>query len=211
MKKLSMKNTTGLVKSFLILTILNFSMSFSTSTYAKSTIEIDAAIESALNRFNDEIKGSQAFLDGARGTLVIPRMIKAGVILGMEYGEGALIVDGIKVQYYRAFSTSLGIQLGVGAKDLVILFFDDDAMDDFLYSSGWQAGVDGTVALWNMGAGGSIDTTESQDPIVGFVFGHKGIIAGLSMEGTKFTKIWPDSEGETDEADIEEFNETALD
>ena len=43
------------------------------------------------------------------------------------------------------------------------------------------------------------------------MFGHKGIIAGLSMEGTKFTKIWPDSEGETDEADIEEFNETALD
>ena len=211
MKKLFMTNNTAMFKSFLILTILNFSMSFSNFTFAKNTIEIDAAIESALTRFTDEIKGSQAFLDGARGTLVIPRMIKAGVILGMEYGEGALIVDGIKVQYYRAFSTSLGIQLGVGAKDLVILFFDDDAMDDFLYSSGWQAGVDGTVALWNMGAGGSIDTTESQDPIVGFVFGHKGIIAGLSMEGTKFTKIWPDSEGETDEADIEEFNETALD
>jgi len=211
MKKLFMTNNTAMFKGFLILTILNFSMSFSNFTFAKNTIEIDAAIESALTRFTDEIKGSQAFLDGARGTLVIPRMIKAGVILGMEYGEGALIVDGIKVQYYRAFSTSLGIQLGVGAKDLVILFFDDDAMDDFLYSSGWQAGVDGTVALWNMGAGGSIDTTESQDPIVGFVFGHKGIIAGLSMEGTKFTKIWPDSEGETDQADIEEFNETALD
>ena len=211
MKKLFMTNNTALFKGFLILTILNFSMSFSNFTFAKNTIEIDAAIESALTRFTDEITGSQVFLDGARGTLVIPRMIKAGVILGMEYGEGALIVDGIKVQYYRAFSTSLGIQLGVGAKDLVILFFDDDAMDDFLYSSGWQAGVDGTVALWNMGAGGSIDTTESQDPIVGFVFGHKGIIAGVSMEGTKFTKIWPDSEGETDEADIEEFNETALD
>ena len=211
MKKLFMTNNTALFKGFLILTILNFSMSFSNFTFAKNTIEIDAAIESALTRFTDEIKGSQAFLDGARGTLVIPRMIKAGVILGMEYGEGALIVDGIKVQYYRAFSTSLGIQLGVGAKDLVILFFDDDAMDDFLYSSGWQAGVDGAVALGRMGAGGSIDTTESQDPIVGFVFGHKGIIAGLSMEGTKFTKIWPDSEGETDEADIEEFNETALD
>ena len=84
-------------------------------------------------------------------------------------------------------------------------------MDDFLYSSGWQAGVDGSVALGNMGVGGSIDTTESQDPIVGFVFGHKGIIAGLSIEGTKFTKIWPDSEGETTEVDIDEFNEAALD
>ena len=205
------KKINPIIRYFLLIAIFNFSMSFSNLTLAKSTLEIDAAIESALNRLTEEIKGSQAYLDGARGTLVIPRMIKAGVILGMEYGEGALIVDGIKVQYYRAFSTSLGIQLEVGAKDLVVLFLDDDAMDDFLYSSGWQAGVDGSVALGNMGVGGSIDTTESQDPIVGFVFGHKGIIAGISIEGTKFTKIWPDSEGETDEADIDEFNEAALD
>ena len=198
-------------KYFLLSLFLLLSLNFSQSTSARNSNEIDASIESALDRFSEEVQGSQGYLDGARGILVIPRMIKAGVVLGMEYGEGALIVDDIKVQYYRAFSTSLGIQLGVGAKDLVILFFDDEAMDDFLYSSGWQAGVDGAVALWTMGAGGSIDTTESQDPIVGFVFGHKGIIAGVSFEGTKFTKIWPDAEEDTEEEDIEEFNENALD
>lgn len=197
-------------KYFLLSLFLLLSLNFSQTTSARNSNEIDASIESALDRFSEEVQGSQGYLDGARGILVIPRMIKAGVVLGMEYGEGALIVDDIKVQYYRAFSTSLGIQLGVGAKDLVILFFDDEAMDDFLYSSGWQAGVDGAVALWTMGAGGSIDTTESQDPIVGFVFGHKGIIAGVSFEGTKFTKIWPDAEEDTEE-DIEEFNENALD
>ena len=198
-------------KYFLLSLFLLLSLNFSQTTTARNSNEIDASIESALDRFREEIQGSQGYLDGARGILVIPRMIKAGVVLGMEYGEGALIVDDIKVQYYRAFSTSLGIQLGVGAKDLVILFFDDEAMDDFLYSSGWQAGVDVAVALWTMGGGGSIDTTESQDPIVGFVFGHKGIIAGVSFEGTKFTKIWPDAEEDTEEEDIEEFNENALD
>ena len=198
-------------KYFLLSLILLLTVNFTETTSAKNSNEIDASIESALARFSEEVQGSQGYLDGARGILVIPRMIKAGVVLGMEYGEGALIVDDIKVQYYRAFSTSLGIQLGVGAKDLVILFFDDEAMDDFLYSSGWHAGVDGAVALWTMGAGGSIDTTESQDPIVGFVFGHKGIIAGVSFEGTKFTKIWPDAEEDTEEEDIEEFNENALD
>ena len=198
-------------KYFLLSLFLLLSLNFSQTTSARNSNEIDASIESALDGFSEEVQGSQGYLDGARGILVIPRMIKAGVVLGMEYGEGALIVDDIKVQYYRAFSTSLGIQLGVGAKDLVILFFDDEAMDDFLYSSGWQAGVDGAVALWTMGAGGSIDTTESQDPIVGFVFGHKGIIAGVSFEGTKFTKIWPDAEEDTEEEDIEEFNENALD
>ena len=198
-------------KYFLLSLFLLLSLNFTQTSSAKNSNEIDAAIESALDRFSEEVQGSQGYLDGARGILVIPRMIKAGVVLGMEYGEGALIVDDIKVQYYRAFSTSLGIQLGVGAKDLVILFFDDEAMDDFLYSSGWQAGVDGAVALWNMGTGGSIDTTESQDPIVGFVFGHKGLIAGESLEGTKFTKIWPDAEEDSEEENIEEFNENALD
>ena len=198
-------------KYFFLSLILLLTVNFTETTSAKNSNEIDASIESALARFSEEVQGSQGYLDGARGILVIPRMIKAGVVLGMEYGEGALIVDDIKVQYYRAFSTSLGIQLGVGAKDLVILFFDDEAMDDFLYSSGWQAGVDGAVALWTMGVGGSIDTTETQDPIVGFVFGHKGIIAGVSFEGTKFTKIWTDAEEDQEEEDIEEFNENALD
>ena len=188
-----------------------FILLFGLNINAKSSLEIDAAIESAINRFTNEIQGGQTYLDGARGILVIPKMIKAGLVLGLEYGEGALVVDNIKVQYYRAFSGSLGLQLGIGSKDLIILFYDDEAMDDFLYSSGWQVGVDGSVALLDMGAGGSLDSTESQDPIVGFVFGHKGLIAGLSLEGTKFTKIWPDADPEIDDDSIEAFNENALD
>tara|TARA_B100001175_G_C19310076_1_gene542555 strand:+ start:264 stop:818 length:555 start_codon:yes stop_codon:yes gene_type:complete len=178
---------------------------------AKSSSEIDAAIDSAVERFTEEIQGAQTYLDGARGILVIPKMIKAGLVLGMEFGEGALVVDNIKVQYYRAFSGSLGLQVGVGSKDLVILFYDDEAMDDFLYSSGWQIGVDGQVALFNLGAGGSLDSTESQDPIVGFVFGHKGLIADLSLEGTKFTKIWPGADPQIEDNSIDAFNENALD
>jgi len=184
---------------------------FGTDTSAKSTAEIDASIESAIERFTNEIQGGQTYLDGARGILVIPKMIKAGLVLGVEYGEGALVVDNIKVQYYRAFSGSLGLQLGIGSKDLVILFYDDEAMDEFIYSSGWQVGVDGSIALLDMGAGGSLDSTEAQDPIVGFVFGHKGLIAGLSLEGTKFTKIWPDAESESEDDSIDSFNENALD
>jgi lipid-binding SYLF domain-containing protein len=184
---------------------------FGADTNAKSTAEIDASIESAIERFTNEIQGGQTYLDGARGILVIPKMIKAGLVLGVEYGEGALVVDNIKIQYYRAFSGSLGLQLGIGSKDLIILFYDDEAMDDFIYSSGWQVGVDGSVALLDMGAGGSLDSREAKDPIVGFVFGHKGLIAGLSLEGTKFTKIWPNAEAESEDDSIDSFNESALD
>ena len=197
------------MKSFGFLSF--FILFFTADINAKSTAEIDASIESAIERFTNEIQGGQTYLDGARGILVIPKMIKAGLVLGVEYGEGALVVDNIKVQYYRAFSGSLGLQLGIGSKDLIILFYDDEAMDDFIYSSGWQVGVDGSVAILDMGAGGSLDSTEAQDPIVGFVFGHKGLIAGLSLEGTKFTKIWPDAETESEDDSIESFNESALD
>ena len=200
-------------KFFSLLT-LTLTLVLSTGPSAKSIVEIDAAIESSLNRFIDEIQGAESYLEGSRGILVIPRMWKAGVLLGFEFGEGALIVDGIKIQYYKALTTSVGLQVGVGSKDLIILFFDDAAMDNFLYSSGWEVGVDGAVALFSRGAAGAVDSITFKDPIVGFVFGQKGLIAGVSIEGTKFTKIWPDdteTEIDQEQVAIETFNERVTD
>ena len=199
-------------KLFSLLTLC-LTLILSTELSAKSMNEIDAAIESSLTRFTEEIQGGNAYLQGARGVLVIPRMWKAGVLIGFEFGEGALIVDGVKVQYYKALTTSLGIQVGVGSKDLIILFFDDTAMDNFLYSSGWEVGVDGAVALFTRGAAGASDTITFKDPIIGFVFGQKGLIAGVSIEGTKFTKIWPDTgtDIDQDQEEIETFNERITD
>ena len=117
-------------KFFSLLT-LTLTFILSTGLSAKSMKEIDAAIETSLKRFTTEIQGGDTYLEGARGILVIPRMWKAGVLLGFEFGEGALIVDGIKIQYYKALTTSVGLQVGVGSKDLIILFFDDTAMDNF--------------------------------------------------------------------------------
>ena len=198
---------------FFSLLVLYLSVILSTELSAKAMNEIDAAIESSLTRFTEEIQGGDTYLNGARGVLVIPRMWKAGVLIGFEYGEGALIVDGVKVQYYQALTTSLGLQVGVGSKDLIILFFDDTAMDNFLYSSGWEVGVDGAVALFTRGAAGASDTITFKDPIIGFVFGQKGLIAGVSIEGTKFTKIWPDTgtDIDQDQEDIENFNERLTD
>jgi len=202
-----------ITSKFFSLLTLTLPLILSTGLSAKSMLEIDAAIESSLNRFTEEIQGAESYLEGARGILVIPRMWKAGVLLGFEFGEGALIVDGIKIQYYKALTTSVGLQIGVGSKDLVVLFFDDTAMDNFLYSSGWEVGVDGAVALFSRGAAGAVDSITFKDPIVGFVFGQKGLIAGVSMEGTKFTKIWPDTEAEVDQEQdaIETFNERVTD
>ena len=53
-----------------------------------------------------------------------------------------------------------------------------EALKKFRTSSGWKAGVDG-----------SIDTTKIKDPIVGFVFGQKGLMYNLTLEGSKYTKL----------------------
>ena len=202
-----------ITSKFFSLLTLTLTFILSTGLSAKSIVEIDAAIESSLNRFTEEVRGGDAYLEGARGILVIPRMWKAGVLLGFEFGEGALIVDGIKIQYYKALTTSVGLQIGVGSKDLIIIFFDDTAMDNFLYSSGWEVGVDGAVAFLSRGVAGAVDSNTFKDPIVGFVFGQKGLLAGVSMEGTKFTKIWPDTATAIDQEQeaIETFNERVTD
>ncbi len=175
-------------KFFSLLT-LTLTFILSTGLSAKSMKEIDAAIEASLKRFTTEIQGGDTYLEAARGILVIPRMWKAGVLLGFEFGEGALIVDGIKIQYYKALTTSFGLQVGVGSKDLIIIFFDDTAMDNFLYSSGWGVGFEVAVEFFLRGAVGAGNKNTFKDRMVGFVLGRKGLLAGCSRAGTNSPQI----------------------
>jgi len=72
---------------------------------------------------------------------------------------------------------------------MVILFMTKESLDDFRNSSGWEAGVDGSIAVVTIGAGGSVDTNTLKQPIIGFVFGQKGLMGNLTLEGTKMTRI----------------------
>ena len=121
--------------------------------------------------------------------LVMPNVKKGAFIVGGEYGEGALRVGGKSVDYYNTISGSIGLQIGGETKDIIIFFMTDEALKQFRASSGWEAGVDGNVALITIGAGERADTTTSKDPIVGFVFDAKGLIADLSLKGAKFTRL----------------------
>lgn len=156
---------------------------------AKSAAEIDAEVDAALARFHDEVKGGKEFLAASRGMLVFPQVIKAGIGVGGEYGEGALRIDGKSVDYYATAAASIGLQFGAQSKTVVICFMQQAALDEFRNSPGWEVGVDGSVAIIEIGAGGSIDSTTIRDPIVGFVIGRRGLMFNLSLEGTKFTRL----------------------
>jgi lipid-binding SYLF domain-containing protein len=162
---------------------------FSPGVQARSAKEIDVSVDVALDRFKNEIPGAKEFLRNAKGVLVIPNVIRIGFGLGGEYGEGALLIDGKTVDYYSVAAGSFGFQIGAQSKNIVIIFMDEGALTTFRDSLGWRAGVDGSVALVDYGAGGSVDTKNIQHPIVGFVFGLKGLMVNLSLEGSKFTKL----------------------
>jgi lipid-binding SYLF domain-containing protein len=159
--------------------------------WAATKKEINASVDVALNRFATDIKGADEFLKAAKGTLVMPRVKQAGLIIGGKYGNGALRVDGKSVGYYNMAAASAGLQIGAQESNIILCFMDEAVLKKFRASKGWQVGVDGTVALVTIGAGGSVDTTKLKEPIVGFVFGQAGLMAGITLEGLKFTKTNP--------------------
>lgn len=175
-------------KVFSLLAIVA-AMLFSTPVLAASAAEIDSAANKALAVFREDVNGADVFLNQAAGYLVFPRVIKVGVGIGGETGEGVLRVGGKTVDYYRTSAGSFGFQLGAQAKSIVVAFMTPESLEKFRNSSGWKAGVDGSIALIDMGGGKTIDTGNIKDPVVGFVFGSAGLMFNLTLEGSKFSKL----------------------
>lgn len=128
----------------------------------------------------------------AHGVLVFPSVKKAGIGIGGEYGEGALRIGGRTAAYYSTAAASIGFQLGAQARRQIIVFLDEGALQKFRSSQGWEIGVDASVAVVTIGAGGAIDTTQLNQPIVAFIFDNKGLMYNLSLEGSKISRIHND-------------------
>lgn len=177
------------IRAFTLLTSLTLLLAWATPAPAKSAREIDIGVDVTLEEFQQEVKGAGEFLATAKGVLVFPEVLKAGFGVGGEYGEGALRIGGKTVDYYNTAAASIGFQLGAQSKRIIVVFLTGEALEKFRASDGWEVGVDGSVALVTVGAGGAIDTTNLAAPVVGYVFGQKGLMYNLTLEGSKFTKM----------------------
>jgi lipid-binding SYLF domain-containing protein len=151
--------------------------------------EINAGVNATLDRIYRQIPGTRALAAKAAGVLVFPTVIKAGIGVGGEYGEGAMRVGGKTVAYYNTISASVGFQLGAQAKSVIIMFMTADALASFQRVDGWKVGVDGSVALITVGAGGSFDTEKITSPVIGFILDNKGLMYNLTLEGSKISRI----------------------
>ena len=171
----------------MVVTLL--SMLMSVGAWSATKEEIDTDVEAARAEFYEKSLPGKALAEKASGMLVFPKVIKAGLGIGGEYGEGALLVNGKPVEYYSTAGASVGLQFGAQQKSQVILFMNEDVLKQFRESKGWEAGVDGSIAVAEIGAGGEISSDTVKQPIIGFIFSNKGFMANLTLEGSKMTKI----------------------
>ena len=154
-----------------------------------SRTEIDAQSREALARLKEQTSAGAELASRAAGVLVFPKVLKGGLVVGGEYGEGQLRVGGVPTRYYRLASASVGFQLGVQQKSVVILFMTPESLDHFRRSKGWKAGVDASVAIATLGAGDQIDTETVRKPVIAVVFSNKGLMYNLTLEGSRITPL----------------------
>ena len=178
-----------MITNRLALMVVLLSLFIATPVFSASKEEIDEDVKAAIAELYRESQAGKALAEKASGMLVFPKVIKAGFGVGGEYGEGALLVNGKTVEYYSTAAASIGFQLGAQQKSQVILFMNEDVLKKFRDSDGWEVGVDGSVAVAEIGVGGEISSNTAQQPIIGFIFSNKGFMYNLTLEGSKMTKL----------------------
>ncbi|WP_299620797.1 lipid-binding SYLF domain-containing protein [Pelagibius sp.] len=154
-----------------------------------TTIETNARDAFTLLKENSE--AAKRLAVDAAGILVFPKIVKGGLIVGGQYGEGALFKNEALSGYYSTAAASLGLQAGLQTFGYAIFFLNEDGLNYLDNSDGWEIGTAPNVVVVDSGAGASLTTTSARGNIYVFFFDQKGLMAGLTIEGTKITTIDP--------------------
>ena len=182
------------MRSVLAVTLMTLGILMTGSALADFTSADAAALEAestaALAKFEAETSGAKTMLDSTYGMLICPKITKGGFVIGVEGGQCQMRVDGKGVGYYRTRAAKVGFLIGIQSYSMILAFNDKAALNTFMTGDReWEVGVDASVAIAKVGATGKLDTTNLKQAVVAFVFGEKGLMADLSLEGSNFKKI----------------------
>ena len=129
----------------------------------------------------------------AKGILVFPGIVKAGFLVGAQYGSGgALFKNGRTAGYYNIIAGSYGLQAGVQSFSYALFFMDNASLNYLNRSEGWEIGVGPSIVVVDKGMAKTLTTTTSQSGVYAFIFDQKGLMAGLGLQGSKISRIYPD-------------------
>lgn len=158
---------------------------------AAAAARIDRDVDAALRHLSDSTPTARILAKQAKGILVFPGVVKAGFIGGAEYGKGALLRNGRTAGYYNLVAGSYGLQAGVQSFDYVMFFMTERALDYLDRNEGFEVGVGPSVVVVDAGIAKSLTTTTAKDDVYAFIFGQKGLMAGLGLRGSKISRINP--------------------
>jgi lipid-binding SYLF domain-containing protein len=153
--------------------------------------QIDARVDATRDYLKANFPGAASRLSQSVGALYMPLITEAGFGFGGSYGRGALRINDVTVDYYSATQASWGLQIGAQQYAHVLLFMTPEALAKFRSADGWAAGADIAYAFPDGGKSAGVDTTTTTSPVVAYVFGQAGFIAGATLKGTKYTRIIP--------------------
>ncbi len=159
---------------------------------AGTAAEIDRDVDKALAALEAQSSEAKALAERAKGILVFPEIIKGGLLIGAQAGEGALRKNGKTAGYYNTVAVSYGLQAGIQWFGYAMYFMNDSALDYLDESDGWEIGTGPSIVVVDKGAAGSLTSSSLKEDIYVFFFKQKGLMAGLGLQGTKITKFTPD-------------------
>ena len=158
---------------------------------AASASEISRDANASLQRLYASVPAAKALGANATAVLVFPKVTKAGLGVGGQYGEGALLQKGKAVAYYSTAGASVGLQAGAQTFGYALFFMNANAQAQLDKADGFEVGVGPTVVVMDEGKAKTMTTTTAKDDIYAFIFGQKGLMAGLGVQGNKITRITP--------------------
>ncbi|UCD36296.1 MAG: hypothetical protein JSU90_05565 [Nitrospiraceae bacterium] len=156
---------------------------------AATAAEIDRDVDSALTKLYDREPAAKVLASRSKGILVFPSIVKGGLIVGGQYGEGALRVNGKTVGYYSTAALSYGLQAGAQTFSYALFFITDSALTYLNESEGWEFGTGPSIVVVDEGLAGAMTTTTLKSDVYAYFFDQKGLMGGLGLQGTKITKI----------------------
>ncbi len=174
---------------FLILLVVAMVSGGSTPVAAGSAEELDRASKASLAKLREGSLVADKLAGSAKAILVFPSIMKAGFLFGGQIGEGALLQGGATTGYYNSVAASYGLQAGIQKFGYALVFMDDESLQGFLESSGFEIGVGPSVVIVDQGVAKTLTTTTVRKGIYAFVFDQKGLMAGIGLQGSKITRI----------------------
>jgi lipid-binding SYLF domain-containing protein len=154
---------------------------------AEDAFEADA--NAALKKLYESEPAATMIGEKAKAVLVFPNIVKAGFIVGGQYGEGALLMNGKLIAHYNSVAASYGLQAGAQSFGYAMFLMTDNALQYLDKSDGWELGVGPSIVIVDKGKAKSLTTTTLKDDVYAFIFDQKGLMGGLGLQGSKITKL----------------------